>query len=77
MRVLAFSGVEVPWQTLTALIDLLQSEGTSVKSKLDLVVAVNANGRAIEPAEFARLCARLFVSSAMVNPLQAESNVAM
>jgi hypothetical protein len=74
-RVLSFSGVEIPWETLVQLINL-SSEPLSVtqdsqgdvksasrsnrKARLDLVIAVNANAAWIEPQEFAKLCCRMF-----------------
>jgi hypothetical protein len=59
MRVLSFSGVEIPWPTLLELAER-QGSGCSVEAKLDLVIAVNANGAAIEPGRFAIICADLF-----------------
>jgi hypothetical protein len=59
MRVLSFSGVEIPWPTLLELAER-QVSGCSVEAKLDLVIAVNANGAAIEPGRFALVCADLF-----------------
>ncbi|KAK4689023.1 hypothetical protein P7C73_g1090, partial [Tremellales sp. Uapishka_1] len=61
IRVLAFSGVEVPWSTLTELIELQGFSRSSVEARLDLVIAVHANGCDIQPEPFAKLCCAMFV----------------
>ncbi len=62
MRVLAFSGVQTPWSTLTRLIDLQPTSSASMQAKLDLVIAVNANVTLIAPDQFARLSCSMFVN---------------
>ncbi|ORY30604.1 hypothetical protein BCR39DRAFT_529130 [Naematelia encephala] len=62
MRVLAFSGVEIPWPTLTALVDKQTRSNSSDEARLDLVIAVNGNASFIEPERFAILCSQMFVN---------------
>ena len=64
MRVLAYSGVEIPWPLLTDLIQLQTLTSSSVDARLDLVIAVNANGAPIEPDHFAQLCCQMFINLA-------------
>lgn len=71
MRVLSYSGVEIPWELLLSLIDLQARSpaftfdgsvgGVSAEAKLDLVIAVNSNRAVIEPQTFANACSRLAV----------------
>ncbi|KIR32183.1 hypothetical protein I352_05415 [Cryptococcus deuterogattii MMRL2647] len=71
MRVLSYSGVEIPWELLLSLIDLQARSpaftfdgsvrGVSAEAKLDLVIAVNSNRAMIEPQTFANACSRLAV----------------
>jgi len=73
-RVLSFSGVEIPWETLVQIInlqakrlsviqesagDLKEAFKSDLDARLDLVIAVNANAAWIEPQEFATLCCKL------------------
>jgi hypothetical protein len=60
MRVLSFSGVDIPWSTLLKLTDLQSSTRSSVEARLDLVIAANANGAVIEADRFAAVCANMF-----------------
>lgn len=64
LRVLSFSGVEVPWELVTAIIDRHDVEGASLESQVDIVIAVNANMTRVEPTDFAKLCCRIFVTFA-------------
>ncbi|WVQ73477.1 hypothetical protein IAR50_003049 [Cryptococcus sp. DSM 104548] len=61
MRVLSFSGAEVPWELLQVLIDQQTEFGMDVppEASLDLVIAVGANGAPLEPRIFAGLCAKM------------------
>ncbi|WWD18729.1 hypothetical protein CI109_103183 [Kwoniella shandongensis] len=59
MKVLSFSGVEIPWPLLFDLIELQATMRTSVEARLDLVIAVNANGQVIDAAGFADVSAKL------------------
>lgn len=61
LRVLAFSGVEIPWAMLTAIIDTSTHSHRNLDSTLDLVIAVNANAAWIDPTDFAKLCCKMFV----------------
>ncbi|WVR06582.1 hypothetical protein IAU60_003614 [Kwoniella sp. DSM 27419] len=62
MRVLAYSGVEIPWPTLLDLVELQSNTQSGLDSKLDLIIAVGANGSPIEPEDFARLCDKIAMS---------------
>ena len=64
MRVLAFSGVEIPWPVLTGLINQQTSTKTSDLARLDLIIAVNANGAPIDPRQFAQLSCQMYVNLA-------------
>ncbi|OCF37304.1 hypothetical protein I316_01213 [Kwoniella heveanensis BCC8398] len=59
MRVLSFSGVEVPWTVLIDLVDLQATTRSSTDARGDLVIAVGANGAPIDAEGFARLCDRI------------------
>ncbi|WVO14301.1 hypothetical protein L204_101933 [Cryptococcus depauperatus] len=67
MRVLSFSGVEIPWEALLALVDQQATGNLSTRdksysvseAKLDLVIAVGANCTPIEASKFIALCARV------------------
>ncbi|OXG10991.1 hypothetical protein C366_06495 [Cryptococcus neoformans Tu401-1] len=71
MRVLSYSGVEIPWELLMSLVDLQAGSpaftfdgivgGASAEAKLDLVIAINSNRAVIEPQTFASACSRLAV----------------
>lgn len=63
MRVLAFSGVEIPWELLQSLVDLGTAMECSMEARLDLIIAVDANAAYMDSADFAHTCDRL-----MVNP---------
>ncbi|KAL7420508.1 hypothetical protein Q5752_004458 [Cryptotrichosporon argae] len=54
-RVLAFSGAEVPWPTLTSLLDLQTSTRSSMDARLDLAIAIASNGAAIDGTRFAQI----------------------
>ncbi|ODN74054.1 hypothetical protein L202_07524 [Cryptococcus amylolentus CBS 6039] len=58
MRVLSFSGAEIPWELLQVLIDQQVEFGVDVppEASLDVVIAVSANGAPLEPKTFAGLC---------------------
>lgn len=56
MRVLAFSGVEIPWSTLSGFIDL---STPSFQTRLDLVIAIAANESIIPPIRLAEMCCSL------------------
>ncbi|WRT68054.1 uncharacterized protein IL334_005029 [Kwoniella shivajii] len=59
LRVLSFSGVEIPWNLLIDLVELQSTTRSEVEARLDLVIAVGANGMALEPEAFAGLCAKV------------------
>ncbi|WVF68781.1 hypothetical protein IAT40_003553 [Kwoniella sp. CBS 6097] len=59
MRVLSFSGVEVPWTVLINLVDLQATTRSGTDARGDLVIAIGANGAQIDPEGFARLCDRI------------------
>ncbi|KAK8858838.1 hypothetical protein IAR55_003068 [Kwoniella newhampshirensis] len=59
MRVLSFSGVDIPWTLLLDLVDLQATMRSSLESRLDLVIAINANGQAIDAAGFAEMGAKV------------------
>jgi len=62
MRVLSFSGAEVPWPILTRLIERQTSNTSSREASLDLVIAVNTNGAPIDSERFAALCCQMFLN---------------
>ncbi|WWC96533.1 hypothetical protein V866_003401 [Kwoniella sp. B9012] len=59
LRVLSFSGVEIPWNVLIDLVELQSTTQSEVDARLDLVIAVGANGMTMDPADFAGLCAKV------------------
>jgi hypothetical protein len=60
MRVLSFSGVEVPWRIIRRLIDIeSQSISHMNKTKIDLAIAMQANTAYLDPREFADMCVNL------------------
>ena len=71
MRVLSYSGVEIPWELLLPLVDLQarspaftcddSAYGASAEAKLDLVIAINSNRAVIEPQTFASTCSQLAI----------------
>lgn len=63
-RVLSFSGVDIPWEALTAIIRRQGKNLTSIEAKLDLIIAVNANGEPLSPASFAEICCQIFMNVA-------------
>ena len=63
-RVLAFSGAEIPWPTLSNLVDLQASTTSSIEARSDLAIAVNANGAIIDPDSFAKISCQMFVNLA-------------
>jgi hypothetical protein len=64
LRVLSYSGVEIPWTLLSEITASNGTQNLSNDSRLDLVIAVDANSAAIAPSEFARLCCRMFADFA-------------
>lgn len=58
MRVLSFSGVEVPWDLLGDLAKH-QTISSSNEALMDLVIAVGANITDIDAGAFAQLCSAL------------------
>ncbi|OCF56840.1 hypothetical protein L486_05695 [Kwoniella mangroviensis CBS 10435] len=59
LRVLSFSGVEIPWNVLIDLVELQSTTQSEVDARLDLVIAVGANGMIMDPEAFAGLCAKV------------------
>nr|XP_019045323.1 hypothetical protein I302_05712 [Kwoniella bestiolae CBS 10118]OCF24253.1 hypothetical protein I302_05712 [Kwoniella bestiolae CBS 10118] len=59
LRVLSFSGVEIPWNLLTDLVELQSTTRSETDARLDLVIAVGANGMIMDPEAFAGLCAKM------------------
>ena len=63
LRVLSFSGVEVPWSLVKQMADIGREQALTMEARMDLIVSINANSTRIEPSEFAELCCRMFVDS--------------
>ncbi|CAK9780474.1 hypothetical protein CC85DRAFT_283464 [Cutaneotrichosporon oleaginosum] len=62
LRVLACSGVEVPWESLTALMDLDSLAQIGEESRSDLVLAAGVNSAPIAHDAHAELLSRLFAN---------------
>lgn len=62
LRVLACSGVDVPWESLTALLDLNNLGQLSDDARLDLVLAASVNSTPIAHDAHAELISRLFAN---------------
>lgn len=62
MRVLSYSGAEIPWRIIRALIHVeSQSAAQMLEVKIDLAVAVRANTAYLDSREFADICVKLLV----------------
>ena len=64
LRVLSFSGIEIPWPLINTMVDRQETQKSSLESRIDLVIAVNANSARTDPAAFARLCCRILTNFA-------------
>lgn len=62
LRVLACSGVEVPWESITALVDLDSLAHLSDTARFDLVMATSANTTPIAIDAHAHLTSHVFAS---------------
>jgi hypothetical protein len=62
LRVLSCSGVEVPWESLTALLDLDSLAQLSHEARFDLVLAASVNSTPIAHDAHAQLVSRLFAN---------------
>nr|XP_018262073.1 uncharacterized protein I303_05088 [Kwoniella dejecticola CBS 10117]OBR84231.1 hypothetical protein I303_05088 [Kwoniella dejecticola CBS 10117] len=61
LRVLSFSGVDIPWELLMDMVELQSTSSTrnEVYARLDLVIAIGANGMPLDPEVFAGLCGKM------------------
>nr|XP_019013028.1 uncharacterized protein I206_02525 [Kwoniella pini CBS 10737]OCF51809.1 hypothetical protein I206_02525 [Kwoniella pini CBS 10737] len=59
LRVLSFSGVDVPWELLMDLVELQSTTRNEIDARLDLVIAIGANSTSLNPEAFAGLCAKM------------------
>lgn len=64
LRVLAVSGVEIPWETLQHMVDSQLASFSGWQSTLDIVIALESNTASTEPKAFADLCSNLVTSLA-------------
>lgn len=60
VRILAVSGVEVPWRTLRFLAG--QTHAAELQSRLNIATAVHSSVCPVDPAELAEVCATLLDS---------------
>ena len=63
MRVMAVSGVAIPWSLLDDVVNVLSST-SSAMARRDLIIALNANSAPVELAKQAKMLSRTFVDLA-------------
>lgn len=60
LRVLTTSSVEVPWEVLSHVVDLVKSQRLGLEAVSDLVSAVGSNTASIPAESYAELCCDMF-----------------
>lgn len=63
LRVLACSGVEVPWPCIAEVLNAASTDNSSIEARSDLVTTIHVNATVIDSDQFAAMCNKLLADS--------------